>query len=193
VWRDRPLRWIVFTAGAINLAAAPSSALAPIFADAIFQRGARGLGFLTSAVGVGAVIGVLTLARRSAVSSLPKAVGQATLLMACALTAFAISPSYWVTLGVMPFIGMAIMRLNAGAQTLVQSTVEDSFRGRIMGIYSMMFLGLFPVGSLAAGALAEAIGARAATAIGGALCFAAALHFLARRASVEAWVRERAA
>jgi len=170
VWHRPRLRAVLANAGLVSFCSAPTSALAPVFADAIFHRGARGLGFLTSAMGVGAVLGTLNLARRSGARGLSRVIAISSLSMAVCLTVYALSPSYYVTLAVMPFIGMSIMRLNAGSQTLVQARVDDDVRGRVMGLYTMMFLGMFPVGSLAAGSLAARLGARPATAVFSAAC-----------------------
>lgn len=189
-WDTRPLRWIMLTAGAVSFCSAPASALGPIFADAIFHRGARGFGFLTSAMGAGAVLGTLSLARRTGTRGLPAAVAAASILMAVCLGLYSASPSYWVTLAVMPFIGVAAMRLNAGSQTLVQATAPDALRGRLMGLYTTMFLGLFPLGSLAGGALAEHAGARATVMTGAVLCLVAAIHLRWRVPLVESWVEE---
>lgn len=189
-WNTKPLRWILLTAGAVSFCAAPPSALGPIFADAIFHHGARGFGFLTSAMGAGAVLGTLSLARRAGTSGLPSAVASAALLMAGSLAVYAISPSFWITLAVMPFIGMATMRLNAGSQTLVQATAPDALRGRLMGLYTTMFLGMFPLGSLASGALAQRAGPRIAVMTGALLCLFAAAHLRWRAPVIERWVEE---
>jgi MFS family permease len=185
-----PLLWVMLSAGIASFATAPASALGPIFADAIFHRGARGFGFLTSAMGIGAVLGTLNLARRKGMRGLPRTVSIAAGIVAAALACYALSPSYWMTLAVMPFLGLGVMRLNAGSQTIVQSSVPDEYRGRLMGLYTMMFIGMFPLGSLAAGALARQIGARPTVLLGSLLCFGAALNLATRVASIRNWVME---
>ena len=65
----------------------------------------------------------------------------------------------------------------ASSNTLVQSMVPDKLRGRVMSVYSMMFLGMAPFGSLLAGVLAERVGAPTTVAAGGAVCMAAAALF----------------
>jgi len=185
------LRRVIFNAGLTNFCSAPTAALAPIFADAIFHQGPRGLGFLTSAMGLGAVLGTLNLARRQHLRGLPEVVAISSVLMAVCLTLYALSPSYYVTLAVMPFVGMSIMRLNAGSQTLVQSTVDDSVRGRVMGLYTTMFLGMFPVGSLLAGSLGSRLGPRPAVVCFAALCLAGALWYWRGVPQLESGLEER--
>ena len=73
--------------------------------------------------------------------------------------------------------------------TMIQTIVEDRMRGRIMGIFSMAFLGMYPLGSLAGGALASAIGAPATLAIGGGICTIAALVLWRRMPALRAHLR----
>ena len=58
----------------------------------------------------------------------------------------------------------------AASNTLIQSMVPDRLRGRVMAVYSMMFMGMAPVGALLAGAIAAPVGAPETVAIGGAVC-----------------------
>jgi MFS family permease len=64
-------------------------------------------------------------------------------------------------------VGFCVMLQMASSNTLIQSMVPDQFRGRTMAVYSMMFMGMAPLGSLLAGGLAAKIGAPWALAIGG--------------------------
>lgn len=68
----------------------------------------------------------------------------------------------------------------AASNTLIQSMIPDRLRGRVMAVYSMMFMGMVPLGALVAGAVAAPIGAPETVAIGGAVCMAGGLVFGAR-------------
>jgi MFS family permease len=92
----------------------------------------------------------------------------------------------------MPVIGFSVMRQMASANTLIQSLIPDEYRGRIMALYSMTVVGLGPLGSLAAGALAHAVGVRVTVLAGGLLCLLAAFVFRFRMASFQLTVRENA-
>lgn len=155
-----PVRTFLGFSGTVNLSAAPGMVLAPVFADAIFHRGSLGLGFLTTAMGLGAVAGTLGLARRTRVSGLPDVIVMSAALMAAGMALFAWAPSFYLALAVMPLIGFNIMRQNASTNTLLQTVIADDYRGRIMALYSMMVVGMMPLGSLVTGALAEHYGAR---------------------------------
>jgi MFS family permease len=122
---------------------------------------------------------------------MPKVMRQAGVLLGMALIVYAISPSYWLCLAMMPAVGMNLMRQNAAANTSVQTGIEDEFRGRVMGLYSMMVIGMLPLGSLAAGALANLAGPRVAVAMGGALSLASAWVLSARLEQIRIWLQER--
>ena len=77
----------------------------------------------------------------------------------------------------MPLIGYSVMRQMASANTLIQTLIPDEFRGRTMAFYTMTVVGLGPFGSLAAGALAHAYGARLTVLAGGLLAMTAAAIF----------------
>lgn len=162
---------------AMNLTRAPSVVLAPFFADAIFHRGAEGLGFLTGAAGLGAVMGTLGLARRTRATGLPEVIFASALTIGGCLVLFAWSPSFLLLLGIFAVMGFSQMRQNASTNTLIQTLIPDEFRGRIMAFYSMTVVGMLPLGHLAGGAVAEKIGPRWTVFIGGLLCLIAALWF----------------
>jgi predicted MFS family arabinose efflux permease len=185
-----PLRTAFLLIGAMTLAVAPVTALGPLFADGFFHRGAQGLGWLTGALGLGAIAGTLTLASSRGGTLLPHAVMQALCVAGAALLIFAASPSYWLCLAVMPVLGMCIFRSNAATNTMLQMRVPEGFRGRIMGLYSATVIGMLPIGSLLAGALAAHIGPRWTVACGSLLALAGALYAARHRHRMRSWLEE---
>ena len=183
-----PLRTALLLVGAMTLAAAPVVALGPMFADGLFHRGAEGLGLLTAGMGLGAIAGTLNLASNRGAGGLPRAVVFAQALAGAALLVFAGSPSYWLSLALMPLIGMSIFRTNAATNTMIQMRIPEAYRGRIMGIYSSMVIGMIPVGSLVAGGLASQIGPRWTVALGGVLACTAALYGRQRVETLRNWL-----
>jgi MFS family permease len=172
-----PVRSTLLLMAAATVASMPIMVLAPFFADAIFHKGSLGFGFLSGAFGVGAVIGTLALAGRGHSKGLPRVIFFSTFGLSISMALFAVSPAFSVSLLFMLPIGFCVMRKNASANTLVQTSVPDEFRGRIMAFYSMTVVGLSPFGSLAAGALASHVGPRLTVAAGSAVCFCSALAF----------------
>jgi MFS family permease len=173
----RPVRTLLGMMGAITIASMPAVVLMPFFAEDVFHRGSRGLGVLMGAMGTGAVAGTLMLAWRAKVASLPKAIFWSALLLGAGFCVFAWSNVFYFSLAIMPLIGYSVMRQMASANTLIQVLIPDEFRGRTMAFYSMTVVGLGPFGSLAAGALAHAFGARLTVVAGGLLAMMAAVVF----------------
>ncbi len=170
----RAVRTLLVMMGATTIAGMPAMVLMPVFADAIFHRGSRGLGTLMGAMGAGAVAGTLVLAWRARVSALPGVIFRSALTLGAGFCFFAWSKVFYLSLAVMPLIGYSVMRQLASANTLIQMLIPDEFRGRTMAFYTMTVVGLGPFGSLAAGALAHAWGARLTVLAGGVLALIAA-------------------
>jgi predicted MFS family arabinose efflux permease len=171
------VRRVLALMGCATLSSMPGLVLMPFFADDIFHRGSRGLGILMGAMGVGAVVGTLTLARRTRVSGLGRVMAMSGLTTGVCYLGFAFSPFFYLSLALMPVVGYSVMRGMASANTTIQTLIPDEYRGRTMALYSMTVVGLGPFGSLAAGALAGRFGARATMAAGGALALASSIVF----------------
>jgi MFS family permease len=160
--------------GVANLTVAPAILLSPVYADQIFHQGARGLGLLTGAIGIGAVIGTLVLAGRRQSSGMTRVVLWSAVGMGAGLMLFAASPWFGLTLAASLAIGFCVFRQLVAGNTLIQTGIADEFRGRVMALYSMMAVGMLPIGNLLAGAAARWAGVRWTVAAGGAVCIAAA-------------------
>ena len=171
------VRRVLALMGCATLSSMPGLVLMPFFAEDIFHRGARGLGILMGAMGAGAVVGTLTLARRTRVSGLGRVMAIGGLTTGACYLAFAFSPFFYLSLALMPLVGFSAMRQMASANTTIQTLIPDEYRGRIMALYSMTVVGLGPFGSLAAGALAGRIGARATMGAGSVLALVSSLIF----------------
>jgi MFS family permease len=180
VWRTAPIRALLLLLGLVSLMGMPYSVLMPIFADQILQGGPRGLGFLGCASGLGALLGALTLAARSGVFGLGKWVAVSSAGFGVSLILFSASRHFWLSALLLIPAGFSMMVEMASSNTLIQSMSPDHLRGRIMAVYSMMFMGMAPFGALLAGALAEHIGAPLTVAIGGIICIAGGVVFAAR-------------
>jgi MFS family permease len=164
---NRLPRTLVWLVAASSVLAFPYVMLLPVFARDILEVGAPGLGALLAASGAGALAGGLALAAiGSRVRRGPLLLG-ASLGFAVCVAAFALSRSFPLSMALLAVAGFAMILNNATVNALLQSLVPDELRGRVMSVYVFMFLGMAPLGSLQAGALARWIGAPAALAIGG--------------------------
>jgi MFS family permease len=180
VSRSRPILALLLLLGLISLMGTPYSVLMPIIADQTFHSGARGLGILMGASGVGALLGALILASRVSLRGYGRTIAFAAIGFGLSLIAFSAARSFWLGVALLLPVGFAMMTQMAASNTLIQSMIPDGLRGRVMAVYSMMFMGMAPIGALLAGSLAGWLGARTTVAAGGAFCLVGGLLFLQR-------------
>ena len=185
-----PVRAILLLLGVVSIVGMPYAVLMPIFADKILRGGARGLGILMGATGVGALLGAASLAARVGVRGLGKLIALAAGGFGVSLILFSFSKIFWLSTVLLVPVGFGIMVQMASSNTLIQAMVPDRLRGRVMSVYSMMFMGMAPLGALSAGALAHRLGAPWTVATGGVACIAAAIWFGRHMPKLRAEVRD---
>ncbi|PYS42384.1 MAG: MFS transporter [Acidobacteria bacterium] len=186
----RPVRAFLLLLGVVSLMGMPYSVLMPIFADEILRGGAKGLGILMGFSGIGALIGAATLAGRQGVRGLGSWVMFACAGFGISLILFSLSRKFWVSTFLLVPVGFSMMVQSASSNTLIQSMVPDRLRGRVMALYSMMFLGMAPFGALLAGILANLMGAPLTVALGGSVCIAGAVVFRSQLPKIRAEGRQ---
>jgi MFS family permease len=184
------VRALLLLLGIVSLAGMPYAVLMPIFADQILHGGPRGMGLLMGATGVGALCGALTLAMRSGVSGLGRWVATSAAAFGVWLVLFSLSRTFWLSALLLVPAGFSMMVEMASSNTLIQSMVPNALRGRVMAVYSIMFMGMAPLGALIAGAVAGRIGSPATVAIGGSVCVVAAAVFAARLPALRGEARQ---
>jgi MFS family permease len=177
VEKTAPIRALLLLLGIVSLVGMPYVVLMPIFADQILHGGARGLGILMGATGVGALLGALTLAFREGVKGLGRWVAWCCAGFGASLMIFSLSHRFWISVILLLPVGYAMMLQMACSNTLIQVMVPDALRGRVMAVYSMMFMGMAPIGALLGGALADHLGAPRTVAIGGCASLLGAVWF----------------
>ena len=161
-----PIRALLLLLGLVSLVAMPYTVLMPVFADRVLHGGARGLGILMGATGLGALLGALTLATRTGVRGLGRWVTLSCGGFAISLIAFALSKNFWLSAVLLVPVGFCMMLQMSSSNTLIQAMVPDHLRGRVMSVYSMMFMGMAPWGALLGGAVADRLGAPVAVSAG---------------------------
>ena len=167
-----PIRSILLLIALVSLMGMPYSILMPVFARDILHGGPHTFGFLMAASGCGALASTVYLASRKSVIGLGKLIATAAAIFGAGLIAFAFSNSLFLSLFFLCLTGFGAMALVASSNTILQTIVEDDKRGRVMSLFTMAFIGMAPFGSLIAGTLANAIGARNTLLIGGVSCLA---------------------
>ena len=181
-WGHHEIRAMLALCGMVTMSIAPMIVLGPFFADQIFHAGSKGLGFLMAAFGVGAVLGTLTLAQGGpATATLPTSAMHNAFGLGAALIGMAFAPNFATGMVIMLLSGFAVFRQNAAANTFIQQTVAEDYRGRVVSLYSMMAVGMMPIGSLAAGLFAHKAGARMTVGVGGVVVILAAAGYFSQR------------
>ena len=168
----------------LSLLVAPYVQLMPIFAGQVFGGDARALGLLIGAAGAGAIAATVFLATRHGVDTLPKVIASGSLLASLALAAFSQSRSLPLSMALMVGVGAGIIATAASTNTLIQHSVVDDKRGRVLSLYTMAFLGVAPIGSLALGQLAERWSAQSTLLCAGLVCLLGTLRFASRLGSL---------
>jgi predicted MFS family arabinose efflux permease len=158
----------------------------PLLTKYVLDQGAGGLGFMTAAVGLGALISALLLASRKTASKKTMFAGAAA--FGVLLGAVALSPWYLVTLGLLLVLGIANTAFASTANTSLQLATPDHLRGRVMALYMLLFAGSTPIGGYLTGAMAEAWSVQVAVGVEATMCLlgvaAGLLYYYSHRDSV---------
>lgn len=185
--REPGLRALLLGALVVSLTLSTWPALLPTFTDSVMGRGAAALGTFALAMGIGSLVGSLVVTAMSDRVSHGRIEIATVALTAVAVAVFALSPWFGIAVVAAAIAGMAQTGYFVTNMTVVQMAVSDEFRGRVMSIRFLIF-GIQPLGTLALGGLAEAIGVRGALlwyAVPGVLLFVA-VYLLTRPRTVEA-------
>ncbi len=142
--------------------------LAPAIARDVLGLGERGLGLMLAANGVGHLGGTLLVAAASGVNRRGRIVVAGVVSFAVGIILFAASGNIVLSFALIFLLGLVVAVYGTLNDTLVQTLVDDAYRGRVLAVYSM-FWGLTPIGALEAGFLANHVGVQTALAINGAL------------------------
>jgi len=170
---NRQMRTLLLLLAGSSLFGTSYLTLMPIFARDILHGSSDALGFLMAAVGAGALVGALSVSRVPA-GWLARVPFLAAACFGAALVAFSQSTSFVLSLLLLAPAGFGMMMMGISTNTLVQGSVDDAMRGRVMAYYVMAFIGMVPLSALGAGALSHQIGAPDTLAVGGAMTMVAA-------------------
>ena len=180
-WRyvsgSESIRSILLLLALISLLGMPYTVLMPVFAGQVLHGGPHTLGYLMAAIGVGALVGAVSLATRKTVLGLGRIIPLSAGIFGAALIGFAFSRSLWLAMALLLATGYGMMRNLAASNTLLQTILEENKRGRVMSFYSMAFAGMSPFGSLIAGVAAARVGTPFTVMASGIFCIAGALLF----------------
>jgi MFS family permease len=184
-WRTTPLRHLLVLLGFCAGLGFQYMVLLPVYARDILGSGATTFGLLVSAFGVGSLAAAVPMTRRLDRWSLRRQLLIGLTVSGIGMGVFAWSRTLSLAMGVL--CGFGLILYVSSTNVLIQMTTEDRFRGRVMSLYTLLFVGTAPLGALMAGAIAQRFGAPYATSLcalillAGALSVANRLRVLAAR------------
>lgn len=158
-WREIKVRAGLMLVGIASMVGISVTTLMPVFTRETFAGESDLLGVLLGSVGLGALIGALRLAHRNSTQGLEQIMGFAGVITSCALLLFSWTHNIVLALVLLFAIGFFQTTLVASTNTMIQSLVNDHLRGRVMAIFSTVFIGFMPIGSLIIGTTAHFLGA----------------------------------
>jgi MFS family permease len=180
IGQHRDIRRSLLLVSCVSFFATPYAVMMPLFAREIFGGNAGTFGLLMGCAGAGSLMASFFLASRRDTDGLEAKVALAAPAVGAALACFALSPALGVAFPIIMGIGFCIIITIAGSNTLIQTRVDNAYRGRVMAIFSMAFLGVAPLGSLLVGSIAHQVGIRPTLVACGLLTLAAGLIYRRR-------------
>lgn len=183
------VRWPVVLVGTFGVFISSLPVTLAAFAHSVLHSGAGGYGLLNSTVAVGSLAGALVSARNARRGRLRTLVGVAALLALTTMLAAA-TPNAWAFLPLLAALGFATLTFLTTAQSMVQQTTPDRLRGRVVGVYMLVFVGSGAIGSPLVGFVAEHLGPRTGLLLAGAVPAAVTL-LVARRLAHDGRLRLR--
>jgi len=175
-WHHKLIRTTLAMVATVSLFGSSAVILMPIFIVNVFDRGPDSLGLLMGMLGSGSLIGALMLANKQDYQQLEHRVAIAGVAVGIGLCVFAVNELFGFALGLLVVMGLASTTVYATSNALIQLTVPDYLRGRIMALFAVSLHGMVSIGQLAAGSIADLISAPATAGLSGIALFIVALY-----------------
>lgn len=156
--KNRELSGLILLALVFSVFGISYSTILPAFVQNVLNQGAAVYGFLNTATGLGAVTGAFLLARNVSYGKRGKMLVVVNIIFPLLLAAFAYTSYYPLALVLAYGLGVGFMLQFTTINTLLQTRVEDEYRGRVMALYTITFFGFAPFGNLLIGYLGEQMG-----------------------------------
>lgn len=183
-WSHPVIRSLIILTAVISIFGWSYSTLMPYIAKNIFHQGAAGLGYLYAASGLGAVVATIFVSTFShKINPLVFIIGGNS-LFALSIIGFSFVHSIYPAYFFLFLAGVGLLAEFAVLNARIQHLVEDKFRGRVLSVYLLVFIGLFPVGNFQIGFVSEHWGVQNAIRLGAVVVLAAGLGALALRQKV---------
>lgn len=154
--------------------------LLPAFAGGLYQRGSSGLAVLTTAGGVGAILGGALLSQAGRAGWLTPLARRGSVWLGAVVVLLGAVPSYWLSIATVAVLGLAITVSSVGLQVLLQKSIDERLRGRVLGLWGMCNIAGPGIGGAVLGAAAQVFGLRGVTIASGLMCVALAAWIVQR-------------
>lgn len=185
-WRHEVIRNILLYLSVVSIFAWSYTAIMPVIAKQAFHADASGLGYLYAATGVGAICATFFVSAWSGKISKLFMIIAGNMMFALSIFLFTCMQNFIFSLVCLFFAGFGLLTISACLNTSVQSRVEESFRGRVMSIYVLVYVGFMPFGSLEVGFLTEQFGWTAALRLSAVIVFLCGLYIMLNRKMIYA-------
>ena len=172
---------IILLIAVFSLVGLPFITLLPVFAGEVLDAGAKGFGFLVGATGAGALAAALLLAFRGDIRDKGRFISIAALSASVSLLAFSLSKNIFISIPFLLVVGWGLVSFLATANSYIQLSAPDNLRGRVMSVFTLVFLGTAPIGNSLVGAMADYIGTPYTVSISAVICIIASLLFAMRK------------
>ena len=188
-WTDPVMLPVLALVAAVSTSGLALLALVPMIARDGMGGGPHTLGFLMGTLGAGSLLSALQLAGRTDILSLPRKAGRATALAGACIVVVGFPVPDAVVYVCFFWAGYGFIQVSSGANALLQSIVPEHFRGRIVSLFMLAYMGTSPFGSLFLGWLAGYGGLEAAILLSGGICLVSGIVFVAVSRRIEMALR----
>lgn len=178
-WRTPAVLLVLVVVACIGTFGYNFNVVLPLLAGFVLHTDATGFGLLSACLGAGSLLGALTTAYTRQVTMRRLLIGSGAFSLI--FIALAVSPSFALSAALLVGLGFAGITFATTANTLLQLTVPDALRGRVMSLYILLFAGSTPIGGMLIGSLSTTIGVSATLALCGGLCLLGVLSMVAYR------------
>src|ERR1700756_3920138 len=186
IWRQGAMVALIVLAFSMTFLSMPMRTYIPVFVKDIFHRGPETYGNLLSLMGVGSICGSLSVAGLGNISKKGRFALSMLIFLGAGIAGFSLSKFLPVSYAMLILVGASMMAVFATVTSLVQLSVTNEMRGRVMSVYNFAFRGGMPIGNLVSGWLVPAYTAPVVLGVNGLLLIAVALYFLLMQRRVAA-------